>query len=151
MLFRSIPHEVYMEYDMRSVSPAELARLDQRFQSVMAAAASGENGARSTANGKIAAELKVIGERPAGSTPATSPLVQAAMAAARAHGLEPKLTESSTDANIPMSLGIPAITIGSGGKGGRSHSLDEWIDVEKTSSLKGMTTSLATLLAAAGH
>ncbi len=147
----SIPHEVYMKFDMRSVSPVELARLDQRFQSVMATAASGENSARSTANGKITTELKVIGERPAGSTPATSPLVQGAIAAARAHGLEPKITESSTDANIPMSLGIPAITIGSGGRGGRSHSPDEWIDIEKTSSLKGMATSLATLLAAAGH
>jgi len=57
---------------------------------------------------------------------------------------------SSTDSNIPISLGIPAITIGAGGRGGRSHSLDEFIDVEKTSAVKGVTVSLAILLAVAG-
>ena len=66
-----------------------------------------------------------------------------------AHGLTPELTASSTDSNLPMSLGIPAITIGSGGSGGRAHSLDEWIDVEKGGSLKGMLPGLAMLLAIA--
>ncbi len=68
----------------------------------------------------------------------------------RANGLTPTPTYSSTDSNIPMSLGIPAITIGSGGSGGRAHSLDEWIDVEKGSSLKGMIVGYGILLAAAG-
>ena len=146
----SIPHEVFMDFDMRSVAPAELARLEKQFLQIIAAAAEGENRARSTQEGKVTAEPKVIGDRPAGGTAASSDLVQYAVEAARAHGLEPKLTASSTDSNIPMSLGIPAITIGSGGKAGRAHSLDEWIDVEKASSLKGMAVSLATLLAAAG-
>jgi acetylornithine deacetylase/succinyl-diaminopimelate desuccinylase-like protein len=139
-----------MEFDMRSVAAAELGKLDKQFLATMASAVDRENGARSTKEGKVTTQLKVIGERPAGGTPETSDLVQNAVAAARAHGLEPTLTASSTDANIPMSLGIPAMTIGSGGKGGRSHSLDEWIDVEKASSLKGMTVSFTTLLAAAG-
>jgi hypothetical protein len=58
--------------------------------------------------------------------------------------------DSSTDANIPMSLGIPALRIGSGGRGGRAHSLDEWIDVEEEESLRGMAASLLTILAVAG-
>jgi di/tripeptidase len=66
-----------------------------------------------------------------------------------AHGMQPTYTYSSTDSNTPMSLGIPAITIGSGGKGDRSHSLDEWIDVEKGESLKGMQVGLTMLLAIA--
>ena len=57
---------------------------------------------------------------------------------------------SSTDSNIPISLGIPAVTIGSGGSGGRAHSTDEWIDVAKPESLRGMTVGLAAVLAMAG-
>jgi di/tripeptidase len=57
---------------------------------------------------------------------------------------------SSTDANIPMSLGIPAVKIGSGGTGGRGHSLEEWIDVEEAASLRGMAAGLTTVLAIAG-
>ena len=70
-----------------------------------------------------------IGDRPAGSTDLNAPLVRYAAAAIAAHGTEPSFEASSTDANIPMSLGIPAIKIGSGGSGGRAHSLEEWIDV----------------------
>ena len=145
----SIPHEVFMEFDMRSADPGELAKLETRFLEIMAAAVRTENGARSTREGQISTENKVIGDRPAGSTPETSPLVRQAKAAISAFGLTPAPTYSSTDSNIPMSLGIPAITIGSGGSGGRSHSLDEWIDVERTSSVKGMSIGLAMLLAAA--
>jgi di/tripeptidase len=73
-----------------------------------------------------------------------------AKAAAAAKGFNTTFEASSTDANIAMSLGIPAIKIGSGGNGGREHSLDEWIDVEPTLSLRGMEAGLATLLAVAG-
>jgi acetylornithine deacetylase/succinyl-diaminopimelate desuccinylase-like protein len=66
-----------------------------------------------------------------------------------AEGYAPSFEWSSTDANIPMSLGIPALRIGSGGTGGRAHSLEEWIDVETESSLRGMRASLATILAIA--
>ncbi|MFC3712280.1 M20/M25/M40 family metallo-hydrolase [Sphingoaurantiacus capsulatus] len=146
----SIPDATWMEFDMRSVSKDELAKLEKRFLEIMPAAAEAENAARSTREGKIVAELKMIGDRPAGTTPETAPLVQIASAAVSAHGLKPDLGASSTDANMPMSLGIPGITIGSGGSGGRAHSLDEWIDVEKGSSLKGMTIGLTMLLATAG-
>ncbi|MFD1612640.1 M20/M25/M40 family metallo-hydrolase [Sphingomonas tabacisoli] len=145
----SIPNEVFMEFDMRSVSAAELGKLDQRFQAIVKAAVDGENHARSTREGTISADLKVIGERPAGGTPASSQIVRVAQQAIEAHGLKPELNASSTDANVPMNLGIPAITIGSGGSGGRAHSLDEWIDIEKGASLKGMLPGLTMLLAMA--
>jgi acetylornithine deacetylase/succinyl-diaminopimelate desuccinylase-like protein len=145
----SIPDQVYMEFDMRSVSAEELGRLEKRFTQIVASAVASENGARSTREGPIAADLKVIGDRPAGTTPESSEIVKIAQHAVAAHGLKPELAASSTDSNLPMSLGIPAITIGSGGSGGRAHSLDEWIDVEKGASLKGMLPGLAMLLAAA--
>lgn len=146
----SIPDATWMEFDMRSVSKDELAKVEKRFLEIMPAAAEAENAARSTKEGKIVAELKMIGDRPAGHTDERLPLVQTAVAAVSAHGLKPDLGASSTDANMPMSLGIPGITIGSGGSGGRAHSLDEWIDVEKESSLGGMKIGLTMLLATAG-
>lgn len=145
----SIPDSVFMEFDMRSVSADELAKLEKRFLAIVPEAVAAENAARSTKEGPIKAELKVIGDRPAGNTPATSELVKIAQAAVTANGLTPELNSSSTDANMPMSLGIPGITIGSGGSGGRAHSLDEWIDVEKGASLKGMLPGLTMLMAAA--
>jgi hypothetical protein len=57
---------------------------------------------------------------------------------------------SSTDSNIPISLGIPAITLESGGSGGRNHSLDEWVDMEKTQSVRGINIAMGVLLALAG-
>jgi acetylornithine deacetylase/succinyl-diaminopimelate desuccinylase-like protein len=145
----SIPDQAFMEFDMRSVSAEELKGLEKRFTDIIASAVASENQARSTREGPIVADLKVIGDRPAGTTPESSEIVKIAKQAIAAHGLKPELTASSTDSNLPMSLGIPAITIGSGGSGGRAHSLDEWIDVEKGASLKGMLPGLAMLLAAA--
>jgi tripeptide aminopeptidase len=145
----SIPNEVYMEFDFRSENPAELTKVEQRFLSIVQESTNAENAARSTREGKIVAETKLIGDRPAGITAENAAITQIATAAIRAAGLKPKLTSSSTDANLPMSLGVPALTIGSGGSGGRAHSLDEWIDVEKNQSVKGMSTGLLTLLAMA--
>ncbi len=146
----SIPNQTFMEFDMRSEDPAALADVDRRFKAIVQASVDGENAARSTREGKITADLKLIGDRPAGSTPKTADIVTIASSMVRAAGLVPDLADSSTDSNIPMSLGIPAITIGSGGSGGRPHSPDEWIDVEKQASLKGMAIGLGIVLAAAG-
>jgi acetylornithine deacetylase/succinyl-diaminopimelate desuccinylase-like protein len=145
----SIPDQAFMEFDMRSVSADELGKLESRFKQIIASAVAAENSARSTREGPVTADLKVIGDRPAGGTSATSEIVRIARQAVQAQGLTPELTSSSTDSNLPMSLGIPAITIGSGGSGGRAHALDEWIDVEKGASHKGMLPGLAMLLAAA--
>jgi acetylornithine deacetylase/succinyl-diaminopimelate desuccinylase-like protein len=146
----SIPRESWMDVDMRSESPAELETLHRTVRALMQQAADEENAARSTAEGRITVDLKLTGDRPSGQTPKDAPLVQTAAAVIRALGLTPALSFSSTDANIPISLGIPAITIDSGGTGGRAHALDEWIDVEKTSSLRGIEAALVLLLALAG-
>jgi len=146
----SIPFESWMEVDMRSESPAELAKLEATFQRLMREAAAEENRLRSTRQGAIEADLQLVGDRPSGETPLDSRLVQAAAAAVRAAGMQPTFGYSSTDSNIPISLGIPAITIDSGGRGGRAHALDEWIDVEKTSSLRGIESALTLVLTLAG-
>jgi len=109
-----------------------------------------ENAVRDLRDGPVTAQIIAIGDRPAGETDAASPMVQAATAAVAHHGYRVSYEDSSTDANIPMSLGIPALRIGSGGRGGRAHSLDEWIDVEEEESLRGMSASLLTILAVAG-
>ncbi|WP_236033536.1 M20/M25/M40 family metallo-hydrolase [Belnapia mucosa] len=146
----AIPNAVWMEVDLRSQSAEELARLEAEFLRAVEAAAAEENAARSTREGPVTVEVAPIGDRPAGHTPVEAPIVQLATAAVAAHGYTPRQEYSSTDANIPMSLGIPAVKIGSGGRGGRAHSLEEWIDVEPGESLRGMSASLATILAVAG-
>ena len=135
---------------MRSVDATELAKLDQQFTAIVAKAVADENAARSTQPGSIKADMKVIGERPAGTTLDSATIVRAVSAAATAKGFSPKLGASSTDSNIAMSLGIPAVTIGSGGSGERAHALDEYIDVEREESLRGMSVGLLALLATAG-
>jgi len=146
----SIPADVWLEVDMRSEDKTELANIDAKFLAILQEAAAHENAARSTRVGKVTVEPKLIGERPTGHTSADALIVATAAAAARAAGYTPELGASSTDSNIPISLGIPAVTIGSGGTGGRAHSTDEWIDVAKPESLRGMTVGLAAVLAMAG-
>ncbi len=146
----SIPNSVWTEFDLRSESPDELARLEATFLRFVEKSVATENAARSTQNGPVTAEVTKIGDRPAGRTDVTTDLVRLAHAAICAHGFRPGFEFSSTDANIPMSLGIPAIKIGSGGTGGRGHSLEEWIDVAPDPSIRGMAAGLTTVLAVAG-
>jgi di/tripeptidase len=145
----SIPFESWMDVDMRSESPAELAKLETTFKKLMQQAVDEENAARSTDRGRISVDLKLTGDRPSGETASTSPIAATAAASVRAAGLTPAFIYSSTDSNIPISLGIPAITIDSGGTGGEEHSLTEWIDVAKPASLRGMRIALVTLVALA--
>lgn len=146
----TIPSEVFLDVDIRSVAPAEVERVDAALHAIAARAVDEENAARQTGSGKVAVAFKPIGDRPAGATAADSALVRIAAAAAKAQGLDANLGAQSTDANIPMSLGIPAIAIGSGGTGGDAHAPSEWIDVAEPASLAGMTAALATILGAAG-
>jgi tripeptide aminopeptidase len=142
----AIPNAVWTEFDLRSESAPHLAALEQQFFTLLDEAVAAENQARSTANGSITYQLQPIGDRPAGHTSEGTEIVRLARAAIEAHGIETQFEYSSTDANIPMSLGIPAVRIGSGGSGGRAHSLEEWIDVAPESSIRGMTAGLAALL-----
>lgn len=148
----SIPLNAWMEVDMRSESLPDLKRVEDRLLKIVQEAADGENFARSTKEGKITVEARLIGDRPAGHTDANADLVQFARAAVEAGGYKAADQWSSTDSNLPMSLGIPAITIGRSApdRSGRSHSLDEWIDVEKEPMVKAMATALSIVLATAG-
>lgn len=144
----SIPVDMHMLVDMRSESADELRRVDQSFLRLVQEAVDEENQARSTREGRITADVVLIGDRPSGATPTSAYLVQAATAVSRAFGFTPAYETSSTDANVPISMGIPAITIGRGA-GGRSHSLDEWMDVTKEKNVQAGQVVLATILAAA--
>ena len=144
-----IPNESWMEIDMRSESRVELQKLDESLMALVADAVREENSARSTAQGPVTAELKLIGDRPSGETPIDSAIVQTAAASIRAAGGRPTFNWNSTDANIPISLGIPAITLDAGGRGGRTHTLEEWIAVDKVATLRGIEIALATILALA--
>jgi tripeptide aminopeptidase len=144
----SIPVEMSMDVDMRSESPEELRKLVESFQRVVREAVDEENKTRSTAEGRIVADVKLIGDRPPGETALSSSLVEITTAAVKAYGLKPTYNISSTDSNIPISMGVEAVTIGRG-PGGRSHSLDEWTDVEKKSAVQAAEVALAIVLGAA--
>jgi tripeptide aminopeptidase len=146
----SIPSELSMDVDLRSESCAELERLDEALRGILKAAADGENRARSTREGAIMVEQQVIGERPCGETPVESPMLGTVAGVVRAFGLTPTYVFSSTDSNIPMSMGMPALTIGRGGPGGRSHAPDEWTDVEPAGVARSVEIALGIILAAAG-
>jgi acetylornithine deacetylase/succinyl-diaminopimelate desuccinylase-like protein len=140
-----------MEVDLRSTSAVELKKIDAQLKQIVDAAVAEENATRATTFGKITAETKLIGERPSGVTsPDTAELRQVA-ATMRTFDKVPVWETSSTDANIPISLGIPAFAMASQSatQGGRSHSLEEWTDVEKTAAVKDFGLALAILLSVA--
>jgi tripeptide aminopeptidase len=123
----SIPSESWMEVDMRSSDAASLAALDAKFQKAIDAAVAEEN-ERWHSSTPVTVVKERVGDRPAGATPARSPIVRTTEAVHQALGLPVTLSESSTDSNIPMSLGVPAITIGGGGRGNAAHALTESFD-----------------------
>jgi len=124
----SIPSHASMEVDLRSAAERELQRLDAFFRRTMREAVDEENAIRRAGDPPLKLKVDLIGERPTGETRADSPVVEVALEATRALGVTPRLDQSSTDSNLPISLGIPAITLGAGGSSGASHSLDEWYD-----------------------
>ncbi|HYV10946.1 MAG TPA: M20/M25/M40 family metallo-hydrolase [Pyrinomonadaceae bacterium] len=124
----SIPSEASMEVDLRSAAEAELQRLDAFFRRAMKDAVDEESATRRAGDPLLKLKVDLIGERPTGETPADSPLVELAMEATKLIGADPRLDQSSTDSNLPISLGVPAITLGAGGSSAFSHSLDEWYD-----------------------
>jgi tripeptide aminopeptidase len=146
----SIPSEVSMDVDIRSESCAELKKVDDTFLAIVKSSVADENRVRSTREGSITADPKVIGERPCGETPMDAPILKATVAVVQAFGLTPSFGIGSTDSNIPMSMGIPALTIGRGGPGGRAHSPDEWTDVEPKGVVQSIEVALAIVLAVAG-
>jgi acetylornithine deacetylase/succinyl-diaminopimelate desuccinylase-like protein len=132
----AIPSAVAFEIDMRSADPAELADLDARVRAAIEDAVAFEKARWPASTAALVARIDTIGIRPAAAQPETAPIVVAALAAARALGLESETGASSTDANTPMSLGIPSITIDGGGRSGASHAPGEWYE-ETADSYKG--------------
>jgi acetylornithine deacetylase/succinyl-diaminopimelate desuccinylase-like protein len=139
-----------MEFDMRSADANELDRLEKRFAAIVNQAVETENFARSTKEGLVSADTKLVGNRPAGRTDEKQEIVQLATAAFLAHGSKPTYECASTDSNMAMSFGIPAITIPRVGKGDRAHSPDEWMDTDFESNHLVKSIGLTTILAVAG-
>ena len=115
-----------MQFDMRSESAQALAALDAKAQRAFRAALNAENARWPKSRYKLTLVVDTIGIRPTGSQPDSAPIVRVAEAAGKILGFSPRLGASSTDANIPISLGVPGITIDGGGSGGGAHGLDEW-------------------------
>ena len=127
----SIAGEASMEVDMRSEDAASLAAVDAKIQRVLRDALAAENnrwtGPRADA-ARLTMTIDTIGIRPTGAQADDAPIVRTALQAAKALGFTSSTSASSTDANIPISLGIPGIRIGGGGTGGGTHALGEWYD-----------------------
>ncbi|MDP1579148.1 MAG: M20/M25/M40 family metallo-hydrolase [Candidatus Didemnitutus sp.] len=135
----SIPFSAMMEVDMRSVDAGELDKLDAQFHLAIAAAVEEENAfwnkhatgaaARRTNKGiPLTADVQRVGVRPTGRVDEKSPILQAVLRADAALGIKSRFEPGSTDSNIPISLGIPAVTMRGGGKSSGAHSLHEQFD-----------------------
>lgn len=146
----SIPFEVAMTIDMRSEGAPELKAEEDYYLSILPKAVEKENAARSTAKGKISFENKLVGDRPVGLTPIDATIVQTAAAAMAAAGVTPSFGTGSSDSNIPMSLGVPAVTLGSGFSTERNHSLEEALLLDREETVKHMSIGLSTVIALAG-
>jgi tripeptide aminopeptidase len=120
----AIPFECWMEVDMRSSDKDSLETLNGKYKLAVQEAIDEEN-KRWKGRGPVSVSNEIVGYRPAGSTPAVSAIVETAIEVTKLFGTPGDLGEGSTDANVPMNLGIPAITIGGGGRGSASHALDE--------------------------
>jgi acetylornithine deacetylase/succinyl-diaminopimelate desuccinylase-like protein len=143
----AIAFQAWMEVDMRSDARPPLDAIDSIFHVSMVRALNEQNERRTT-GAELTLEARLVGDRPSGTTAAATPLVQRAIAATRFFGLTPQLDESSTDANVPISRGIPAITIGRGGISMNAHSPEEyWVNVQGT---RGIRRILLIALAEAG-
>ena len=126
----SIPERADATVDFRSISAEQLVRLEVALHRAVEDAVEHWNqrarAQRMTGRGKLTFAITKIGDRPAAQLPGDSPLLDALRAVDRHLGLSSELRLGSTDANIPLSLGVPALSIGAGGEGGGAHTLGEW-------------------------
>lgn len=126
----SIPQEAWLDLDLRSEDTRELARLDETVRALLDQALTEENRHRVPGTPSLSIGVQRVGDRPSGITPRTHPLVQAAVAATHAVGQASELACASTDANVPIALGVPAVALGAGGRAGDAHLPTEWYDNE---------------------
>ncbi len=145
----SIPHEARLKVDIRSESEDELTRLESALRECVIAGVRDEmESARDRSKGKLEWKVELLGSRPGGELAPDSPLLAALRAADEFVGNQSRMERSSTDANIPLSMGIEAISIGAGGNGGGSHSLQEWYD--SAGREIGLKRALLTILGISG-
>lgn len=144
----TIPQYAEMKVDLRSVSETQLARIEAYLLRVVQESIDEENRRAAITDTTLEAEIELIGHRPSGELPVNSTLVQMAMEATRCFGETPYLECSSTDSNIPISMGLEGITIGAGGNCGSCHTLDEWY--EPTDRDKSLKRTLLLMAALAG-
>ncbi|HUQ83804.1 MAG TPA: M20/M25/M40 family metallo-hydrolase [Gemmatimonadaceae bacterium] len=143
----SIPEEGWLEVDLRSTASSVLDRFDREIRIIVRAAAQQENARRATATPPLSHDVMVIGDRPSGELSSDHPLVVSAVEATQLIDREPELAAASTDANVPIALGVPAIAIGAGGRGGDAHTTGEWYD--NTDGPLGIARALTILATAA--
>jgi len=145
----SVPYEAKMKVDIRSENEEELGRLESALRDSIAAGVRDEmEPPRDRSKGALEWKVALLGSRPGGELSPDSRLLAALRAADEFIGNESRTERSSTDANIPLSLGIDAISIGAGGTGGGAHSLQEWYDAAGREA--GLKRALLTVLGIAG-
>lgn len=144
----AIPEAAWLEVDIRSEAQDAIASIEDECRNIIERVIAEENRQRRGATPALSAHIQVIGDRPSGRTAEDAPLVSAAVAATQLVGAQPELVASSTDANVPLSLGIPAVALGAGGESGGIHTTEEWF-CNREGGL-GLERALLTLLAVAG-
>jgi len=144
----AIPREAWVELDLRSESVGYLREAEEEVRRIARGAVAAANASSETGCGPVSLRVEVIGDRPPGATNPDSALVEAAVEATRVVGRRPELVASSTDANIPMARGIPAITMGAGGEAGKAHTPEEWYRNERGP--EGVFRALLTLVGFVG-
>ena len=148
MSVNSIPGEALVEIDLRSVSQETLEHFTRETLAVVDVALGEENARRAHGTPALSASVEVIGDRPGGETPQSPELVVSAVEATRLIGRVPELGSASTDANVPIALGIPAVALGAGGRGGDAHTPQEWF--ENVDGAAGIGRVLTVVCQAAG-
>lgn len=144
----SVPFEAWAEIDIRSGDQTKIDAIDAILKAAVEQALQEENAGRSEGDA-LTVDVARVGTRPAANGDASNPVVQRAMAATAAYGLAPRLSISSTDANLPISKGIPAVTMSRGGESIDGHAPSEgWRNVDGHLSIN---IGLLTLLAEAGY
>jgi tripeptide aminopeptidase len=144
----AIAAEAWLELDLRSEALPPLQALEARVRTALEAAAREETRAETAGGAAVHCSIEVFGDRPAGMTDPEDRLVAFARKATEAVGYEPLLASSSTDANVAMAAGIPAIALGAGGDAGGTHTVGEWY--VNDGGPAGLERALLVLLGAAG-
>ncbi|HEY3220639.1 MAG TPA: M20/M25/M40 family metallo-hydrolase [Gemmatimonadales bacterium] len=144
----SIPQQAWFDVDLRSEEPRALEKLDGAVQAILTQTLDEENRHRLPGTAPLTIDVRRVGDRPSGLTPRTHPLVQTAVAATRAVGHEHQLACASTDANVPIALGVPAVALGGGGRSGDAHLPTEWY--ENSDGALGVVRAMLVTAAMAG-